>query len=839
MVDFKKLASGRTVTRPIDPRELFHSLVRDPRFPYLRDPQGELLAEWFARRAKDRDAIFKMNTGSGKTVVALLALQSSLNEGVTPALYLCPNKQLVDQVVAEASDLGLPVCRFDKESNDIPLRFLDGSAILVTTFQKVFNGRSVFGLAGDGRKVVEVGAVVIDDAHACLDIARRSSSVTATRSTKLGKSISALVSESLSEQAPGRAASIESGDPSTFMAVPAWSWQNKQEGVTKILADASSVDELKFTWNLIRDHLPLATCVEAGTSWQISPPAVPHQMVPAFDRARRRIFLSATLMDDSGLIRDFGLSPDAVLHPMRSSVQSDVGERLIISPLIANEKLTASVVRDVCVELAKSLNVVVLVPSTQRSAFWGSHGATIGVGDSVASCIDTLRSSEGNLIVLVNRYDGVDLPNAACRVLVIDGMPSTTSLADQHESSVRTGSGIFRRIVAQRLEQGLGRCIRSESDYSVVLLITHDVVSFLSHKDTVSSLTPATRRQLEIGKNLSEMISDVDKDKAIILLTEVIDQCISQDPSWKKYHKEQMLGLSPPTDPNAESVQLAVSERNAISESHSGRFESGAQMLSSGLDACRGLDDPDKGWYLQIIAAIQHQFDPVLSQRTQTSAHALNRQLARPISGPTYSRISADKLSQAARILSWAKDYPDHRAIPAALGAVCDRCAFGTPATEFEGAVRDLGVALGFVCQLPEREFGKGPDVLWALGGSTFLVIECKDMVVLGRPKITKSEASQLSNSVHWFQTEYADAKCLPLLIHPATTLAADAYPPDGTLVLDPSGMKRLMERVRNWAAIIASRPLASWTVEDISAELNAVQLTAGSISSVAHKVKR
>ncbi|GEM_PF-4328472 len=48
-----------------------------------------------------------MNTGSGKTVVGLLILQSSLNEGIGPAVYITPNKFLTAQVIAEAKDLGI------------------------------------------------------------------------------------------------------------------------------------------------------------------------------------------------------------------------------------------------------------------------------------------------------------------------------------------------------------------------------------------------------------------------------------------------------------------------------------------------------------------------------------------------------------------------------------------------------------------------------------------------------------------------------------------------------------------------------------------------------------
>ena len=50
-----------------------------------------------------------MNTGSGKTIVALMILQSCLNEGVGPVLYVVPDKYLVKQVMEQASELGIKV----------------------------------------------------------------------------------------------------------------------------------------------------------------------------------------------------------------------------------------------------------------------------------------------------------------------------------------------------------------------------------------------------------------------------------------------------------------------------------------------------------------------------------------------------------------------------------------------------------------------------------------------------------------------------------------------------------------------------------------------------------
>lgn len=97
-LNYKKLQSGISGQKQTDPRKIFTTLKRDTsKFKRPSDEQADVLHLWYAK--KDRaDNTLKMNTGSGKTAVGLLCLQSSLNEGVGPAVYVAPDKYLVKQV---------------------------------------------------------------------------------------------------------------------------------------------------------------------------------------------------------------------------------------------------------------------------------------------------------------------------------------------------------------------------------------------------------------------------------------------------------------------------------------------------------------------------------------------------------------------------------------------------------------------------------------------------------------------------------------------------------------------------------------------------------------------
>lgn len=103
-INFSKLTSS-TSQVSLEPRDIFMALpTKDKNYGYPRDVQTEVWKQWFAKR-DEKNVIIKMNTGSGKTVVGLTILQSSLNEGKGPAVYIVPDNYLVQQVCSEAKNL--------------------------------------------------------------------------------------------------------------------------------------------------------------------------------------------------------------------------------------------------------------------------------------------------------------------------------------------------------------------------------------------------------------------------------------------------------------------------------------------------------------------------------------------------------------------------------------------------------------------------------------------------------------------------------------------------------------------------------------------------------------
>ena len=73
------------------------------------------------------------------------------------------------------------------------------------------------------------------------------------------------------------------------------------------------------------------------------------------------------------------------------------------------------------------------------------------------------KSTEVQMLGLVARYDGIDLPGDACRVLILDRLPSGETLIDRFiDESIRVET-IRMAHTATRVVQAIGRIFRSNT----------------------------------------------------------------------------------------------------------------------------------------------------------------------------------------------------------------------------------------------------------------------------------------------------------------------------------------------------------------------------------------
>ena len=794
----------------LHPREVFFTLERASSFSFPRDIQTEVMNRWFDDR-DEPDNVIKLNVGSGKTLVGLLLLQSSINEGKGPALYVAPDKQLSQQVIKEAASLGIEVTDDPRDAD-----YAAGEKICVVNVYKLFNGKSVFGV---GASKINIGTVVIDDAHACVSTITDQFRVVLSNTEDAYKKIFQILSEDLKSHNAAGFLDVEAGDPRAYLEVPFWSWDAHQDDILRALHESRTDDELQFIYPLLKDILPQCRCVIGGQNLEIEPYFPATDLIQSFRRAKRRIYMTATLADDSVIATHFGANPNKIAKPIVPTSSQSMGERMILMPQELNSDLTVANVRAMLVELAEKVNVVVIVPSAIAAKDWEDDADQVLVGEEVVDGIEKLRKGHVGLTVLINRYDGIDLPADACRVLVISDLPEVSSYADLIDSEVLSGTAVNLRRQVERIEQGMGRGVRSNDDYCAVLLLGAKLTSRLRSPEGQEMLTPATKAQLDLSRKIAKQLGTPSIDE----IKNVVMQCLDRDTSWIKVSKKALVGIKADEELRLDPAKLAL--RAAFDLARSNQHKGALTILDKTIDATDGSQVT--AWLLARKAAFQHSIDAEGAQKTLIAAHKMEPRVTKPLHGAVYKKLAPATGQQATALIAHhTSRFLDPTDMKLFADGLCSDLQFCPNTSEkFEAAVNELAWFLGISGQRPEKLYDEGPDNLWALPNGSFLVIECKNGVTAG-DGIAKKDAGQLGQSMEWFSGRYPASPAVPVMIHPERKLGQAASSVNGMRVIDVKGLEKLRKNLKAFAQQLTDPDIASSATE-VAKRLSQFELSA------------
>lgn len=799
MVDFKKRLAKRDTGKLLDPLAIYETLDRASDKGPLRPAQEAILRAWHGHHRNQRDIVLKLHTGQGKTLIGLLMLQSKLNELGGPAVYLCPNNFLINQTCAQAKQFGVRFCTADP---DLPHDFLEGKAILITVVQKLFNGLTKFRL---GPQALPVSTLVMDDSHACIEEIRESFTIKLPRSGRAYAPLLNLFASSLENQGLGSFAEIRQENNDALLPVPYWDWADKQREVAGILAQYADDNQIKFAWPLLRDSLVSCQCVVSGESVEIQPYLPPLDLFGSYYNAQHRIFMSATVTDDSFLVKGLRLSPATIKQPLVYEKERWAGEKMVLIPSLIDALDRTTIINSFGTSSpGRKYGVVTLATSFNAAKGWQACGAAVASKTTIDREIDGLRlGNYDRTLVIVNRYDGIDLPDDMCRLLIFDSKPYSESLIDRYEESCRAASEITAMRIARTIEQGMGRSVRGEKDYCVVVLIGEELVKAVRARTTRKHLSDQTRTQIDLGLEIADMATQDEKKGAPLdTLRGLINQCLKRDPDWKAFYVERMDAAEPSvaTSKALEIFQLELDAEAAFQENDPVAAVGVMQVLIDKFIA----NPADKAWYMQQMARYTYHFSKEESNRLQLEAHKKNRFLMKPMHGMRVDKILVSQ-ERVEKIIAWIQTFEDYAELAISLEEILSRLEFGVRADRFEHAFDELGRALGFSTERPDKEWKEGPDNLWAIRDGEYLLVECKSEVHLDRQEIFKDETGQMNNACAWFTKNYQGAKAKRVIVIPAGKLAPGAGFTEEVEIMRKTELNRLTKRIRGFFAEFSS----------------------------------
>ena len=757
MVDFSKRLNKKKIEKKVNPIDIYETVDRKSDTGPLRPAQTEILESWYNQRKEERDLIVKLHTGEGKTLVGLLILQSVINSNEGPCLYVCPNIYLVSQVCAEAEKFGIGYCTIGKEG--IPNDFISGEKILITHAQKLFNGLSIFGI---NNSFTKVGTIILDDSHTCIDTIKDAFSISIDKkeNTNLYNSLISLFEDDLREQGEGSFLDITYGNYDTLLTVPYWSWYDKKSEVLDILSKHNGDNQVKFSWPLLKDSIEHYTCYITSSKIEISPYYPNVNDFPTFSKAQHRILMSATTQDDSFFIKGLDFNINSVQNPLVTTRQKWSGEKMIIVPSLIHDNLDRDLIVTKFSQASfKSFGSVALVPSTRKAHQYKAAGAVIADSQNIVEEIDKIKNKNfEKLLVINNRYDGIDLPDEACRILIIDSIPYFNSLSDRYEEVCRPSSEIMNKRIAQKIEQGLGRGVRGEKDYCIIIIIGSDLVKFIRSIDSRKYFSAQTKKQIDIGLSIAEMTKEDEAEENqnhFNIVLSLVKQSVDRDESWKQYYVDEMDSIIDYTTKSSLYEKLAI-EREIEKDFLLNDYESACKKLQEYIDKYCS-DELEKGWYLQQLARFYYKTNRIMSNDMQKAAFKNNNQLLKPKSGIAYKKVSYINQNRLAKVRDFLVQFQNYGELQLATNEILDNLSFGINSNKFESSLQKVGEMLGFISQRPDKDIRKGPDNLWCGVENHYFIFECKNEVSDNREEINKHEAGQMNSHCAWFKSEYGD----------------------------------------------------------------------------------
>ena len=376
---------------------------------------------------------------------------------------------------------------------------------------------------------------------------------------------------------------------------------------------------------------------------------------------------------------------------------------------------------------------------------------------------------------MVNRYDGINLPDADCRILIIDSLPICDNLSDRYEMNCREDSEVTILKQVQKIEQGLGRSVRGEKDYSVIIIIGSDLVNFMINHHTACYFSAQTKKQIEIANDLveslkQEITENVDSRKNLI---DLINQSLKRDSDWKAYYQQEMDTISSLAD-NKRIYTIMQKEREYEHCAYNRNDEKACQIVSEVINICTG-NQQEQAWYKQILARYKFFISEIDSIHIQKSAFEKNPRLLYPQHGIDYKKMEYKSAERLSSIQRWLQKFKNYKEMRLKFNAILDNLSFGRTSTLFEEALKEIGEILGFESQRPDNEYKVGPDNLWCGVHNQYIFFECKNEVKDDRNTIKKSEAGQMCNHCAWFEDKYGDVKVCRIFVAPTNILNHNA----------------------------------------------------------------
>lgn len=480
---------------------------------------------------KNKNVALEMPTGSGKTLVGALIAEFHRRKYGRQCLFLCPTNQLVDQVCKQCcQQYGINAIPFTGPQSSYAAndksKYSLGQAIGVTTYSSFFAANSFFNYAD---------ILIFDDVHSSENyiVDNWSLNIERTQNSTLFFQVASLLEDILGPSAHSR---LYADDPYSSDIinwndlVPRPKLVHVLDSLMQVLHEGVRDTNLIFAWNRIADNLADCQIYVSWSSILIRPYIPPTETHGGFNQSSQRIFMSATLGNSGELERITGCKKIKRLPIVSDWDTKGVGRRLFIFPdLSFTTELHETIILALHKKAKRSVAIVpnrTIARELSASLKENIPGIDIFTAKDLISSKDSYSQSANAMVILANRFDGIDFPDNESRMLFVYYLPKVTHLQESFFVSKMAASVLYAERIKTRIVQAVGRCTRNASDYSVVCVLGDSIQNELTSPKIQATYHPELRAEIRFGVENSTDLKDVDD------IIENIDLFYSRGADW-------------------------------------------------------------------------------------------------------------------------------------------------------------------------------------------------------------------------------------------------------------------------------------------------------------------
>jgi len=773
-------------SKETNPLKIFETLTLRGTVENIWDPQSEALRSWDAVRGK-KDVVIEMNTGGGKTLIGVLIAQSLVNETAGQVLYVCPTNQLIEQARMRAEECGLEVATYYEGNWSNEEAFSGAYGPCLTNYAAVFNGKSIF-------RKKEVCAFILDDAHVAGPNIRGSFTLRLGSSTPAFSKVVELFRPYLEKSGRGQElAAIRSGDWVPLFFIPGFEINRQWQKLTQILVEENVAENRAtlFAWEHLRDRLNRCAILISAKGVEISPVSLPLSTLGYFFPNPRRIYLTATMPSPVQFAQTFGVGNAHVIRPGGKS--GDSQRLFVFAPGSTDEEQ-----RQWAKNAVDSYKACVIAPSTEQAGEW-TDIADLYDGSTGQAGVEIFKAAPvPKKMVMAARYDGIDLPGDACRVLVLDGIPVGSFAIERFIDQSLNLANTRTSTTAIRLTQAIGRIFRSNTDHGAVVLCGGELQSWLRNPSHQAFLPDLLQRQIQLGLQLRDLV-----EAGEVSYEDLIEGILTGDREWDRVYNSSIRDYDTSTRPTPPAwlVDAANQEGSAFLPFWQGDFAGAARSIRRLADSVASSDKKLAARYGhwcglaqemtgQAVAAAE-SYQEAANQcaalgRPAISSRSVLTSVSNPVSGVQASRVAELAAKPAA--------------VQKSLSAVKRDLVYGENTKAAEAALAELGKLLGLEATRPDNQSGPkktGPDVLWRYTPSkSGAALEAKTNKKTDSQYQKKDDIGQFHDNLVHLTKKFPTETFFQAIVGRQLPVSDESNPTDQLRIVPLDGFQELVGRV-------------------------------------------